>query len=350
MGEAGAAVAVLALLVGLALCARNWSRRPERRVWTLLAGALLLSLVAAGIIVGSPHAPVGAVGWPLLWMVPLTPLRIVHATGQDPAFAVGLLLSLAANALTVGAAAYAGLYATGRRAVGLGAATLFATFPVWMWLLEGGKGWENSTWNVDAGLHMVTEPLSTALVATGAALLLSPSLTPMRLGLAGLTLGYAVTVRPTNGFLAVVAVALVAARVGWRRTLPYLAGGLCSLPILLAFMRRKTGYEFSVTTSAHGPLYSGSYVGHNWADSLLFGPQALLILVPLAMLGVWLLRNAWTRLLFAAWIVPNALFYSFFRATVEHPRYLFMSLPAVLVLWSAGLALIASSLRRLRTT
>ena len=44
--------------------------------------------------------------------------------------------------------------------------------------------------------------------------------------------------------------------------------------------------------------------------------------------------------------VANAVVYSFFRATFEHPRYLHAGLPALLVLWTAGAAWLAEHARR----
>ena len=67
------------------------------------------------------HPPGAAVfGWPLIWALPLIPIRAV-GLGPTPnvAFVVGLVLTLAALAVTVIATAYVGLYATGRRSVGL---------------------------------------------------------------------------------------------------------------------------------------------------------------------------------------------------------------------------------------
>ena len=95
---------------------------------------------------------------------------------DDVAFAVGLLLSLAANAVTVVATAYIGLRSTGSRAVGVAAAALYAVWPLLTRPLAGTSAWENGQWNVDVGLHLYTEPISTALVATAIALLLARSL------------------------------------------------------------------------------------------------------------------------------------------------------------------------------
>ena len=74
------------------------------------------------------------------------------------------MLTLAALAVATIATAYVGLYATGRRSIGLGAAGIFALWPLVSGQLAGHSAWENGQWNVDVGLHLYTEPLSTALV------------------------------------------------------------------------------------------------------------------------------------------------------------------------------------------
>lgn len=335
--------AALGLVLAVAGAAGAWWLRRRSPALALLSLALGLSLAAAAVVADSGASPAGAVGWSLLWAVPLLPLRAVHAAGHDGAFASGLVLSLAANTITVVATAYAGLYATGRRSVALVAAGLVACFPVWMWLLHGASGWGNGTWTIDAGLHMTTEPLSTALVAAGCALVLG-RLTPVRLAGAGLALGYAFAVRPTNGIVAAAAVAYVVWRER-RAAWPLVAGAIVVAPIWIAFLPRRTGYELKPVSDVGGALFSGSYFGSSWADSILWGPRALAILVPVALLGAFVLRRRPALLLLAVWALSNPAVYSFARATVQHPRYLFASLPAVLVLWAAGAVALAASVR-----
>ena len=106
-----------------------------------------------------PGAPV--VGWPLLWALPLAPYRLVadppSTSRSPPAF----VLSLLAIAVTVVATAYIGLYASGRRWVGLVAAALYTAWPFIARAAAGESAWENGQWHVDVGLHLYTEPLST---------------------------------------------------------------------------------------------------------------------------------------------------------------------------------------------
>lgn len=245
----------------------------------------------------------------------------------DPeiAFGFGLALSLAANVVTVVATAYAGLYATGRRSIGLVAAGLFAAWPFLAGILGGSRAWENGTWQVDAGLHLYTEPLSTALVTTALALLLSPSRTDVRLALAGVALGLAVSVKISNA-----AVAALGALLLLRRSLPYLAGVLAFVPMVVAFW--PLGYYDPSTPD----LFALANVEPAWTESLLFGPRALLLLLPLAALGAVALRASPALPALAAWTLANPLFYSVYFYTPIHPRFLFASLPALFVLWAAG--------------
>ena len=87
-------------------------------------------------------------------------------------------------------------------ALGLVAATLFACWPFLTGLLGGSRAWQNGTWQTDVGLHLYTEPLSTALVAVALALLLRPGQAPLPLALAGTALGFATVVKLSNGLLA----------------------------------------------------------------------------------------------------------------------------------------------------
>ena len=59
-------------------------------------------------MLGSEPAGSAVVGWPLLWALLLFPFRVVGVLDHDVAFAVGLLVSLAANAVTVVATAFIG--------------------------------------------------------------------------------------------------------------------------------------------------------------------------------------------------------------------------------------------------
>jgi hypothetical protein len=322
-GPAGAAAALL-------LAAGAWAAWRLRPAWTaVLAGALGVSLAAAALVLATEPAGAAVVGWPLLWAVVLFPFRVVGVLDPDVAFTAGLLVSLAANAVTVVATAYAGLRATGSRAVGIAAAALFALWPLLTRPLAGPSAWENGQWNVDAGLHLYTEPISTALVAVAVALLLGTRLDELRLAVAGTLLGFATVVKVSNGLFAAAAVALVAARLGRRRAVPLAATGLAFAPLIAVYWPK--GYP----EIPNVPGFSLDQADRSWADSLLFDLRTLLILLPLAVLGTLALRP-WTSALLVAVVATNAAFYTFYEHTHLHPRFLYVALPALFVLEAAG--------------
>jgi hypothetical protein len=273
------------------------------------------------------------------------PLRAAHVLDVNWAFGVGVLFQLAANAVTVVATAYCGLYATGRRSVGLGAAVAFALWPLLMGLVAGSRGWGNGTWTVDAGLAMYTEPLSTALMTAALAFVLAPGTGDGALAVAGLLLGYATLTKVSNGVLAVVLAAALATRYGLRRTAVTAVAGLAFAPLLITYWPR--GYSKIEGPSAEKPHGIGSASGalHNWTQSLLFSPRTLLILIPLAAIGAVAIRSWYTRLVLVVPILLNAAVYTGYRYTAEHPRFLFVSLPPLFVLWMAGVRALALGIR-----
>ena len=332
-GPAGAAAALL--LGGGAWLA--WRLRPR---WTaIVVAALAVSLAATSLVLATEPAGAAVVGWPLLWAVVLLPFRVAGVLDPDAAFGAGLLLSLAANAVTVVATAYLGFRATGRRGVGLAAAALFAAWPLLTRPLAGPSAWENGQWNVDVGLHLYTEPLSTALVASALALLVSPRLGETTLALAGLLLGYATVVKVSNGFLAAAALGLVALRLGPRRALPLAAAGAAFAPLVAAYWPK--GYP----AIPNVPGFALGQAGRSWTESLIFDPRTLLVLLPLAVLGAFALRP-WVAALLVAAPATNAVFYTFYEHTPLHPRFLYAALPALFALQAAGAALLVGRVVR----
>jgi hypothetical protein len=67
------------------------------------------------------------------------------------------------------ATAFLGREASGLPAVGIGAAALYAVWPLLTAPLAGTQAWENGQWFVDTGLLLYTVPLSTALATAAAA-------------------------------------------------------------------------------------------------------------------------------------------------------------------------------------
>jgi hypothetical protein len=340
-----ALVAALALLVlaGAASVAVLWRRRAELRPWLVAASVAGFGLVVTAAVTQMNESGAAVFGWPLVWSLPMLPYRALgFPLDPEIAFAFGLPLSLAANAVTVVATAYVGLYATGRRAVGLAAAALYALWPLLTGTLVGERAWENGTWTVDVGLVLYTEPLSTALTTVALALLLSPRATDLRLAVAGVALSLGTLVKLSNGLLA--AAALVLLLVWRRRPWPFTAGAASLVPVVAAYW--PLGYQAGEDDTLLPPdPFAVSYVDDSWLDSLLFRPRLLVLLVPLVALGAAAIGRR-PRLMLVSWIVIPAVFYSFYRVTFEHPRFLFGTLPAAFALWAAGAFALSRALAR----
>ena len=176
---------------------------------------------------------------------------------------------------------YIGLRATGSRAVGVAAAALFAVWPLLTRPLAGTSAWENGQWNVDVGLHLYTEPISTALVATAIALLLArvarrapardwPARCSATRRSCGPRTGSS-RPRPSSCW-----------RFGSGR------GGRCRLrPRELAFAPLVAVYwPKGYPKIENVPGFSLAQADRSWVDSLIFDPRTLLILLPLAVLGL----------------------------------------------------------------
>ena len=284
------------------------------------------------------HPPGAAVfGWPLLWAIPMIPIRAAGlGPSPDTAFVVGFVLTLAALAVAVVATAYVGRYATGRRSVGLVAAGLFAVWP----LVSGqivSTAWRNGQWNVDVGLHLYTEPLSTALVVASVALLLRPATQQLGRAGAGLAMGYATAVKLTNGVVGAVLAVLVAWRHGWRQALPYAAGALVSAAardrLLAEGLRRDVrrgnlGDAARLVALVHRRCLAALAPLHAAAPRCSW--HRLLVI------GCFAIRDRWALAVVATPIVVNAVVYSFYYVTALHPRFLYVTLPFVFVLEAAG--------------
>ncbi|TML83487.1 MAG: hypothetical protein E6G08_19800 [Actinobacteria bacterium] len=333
-------LALLALFT-LAFCVwlvREWTRRPERRVWLIPLAAFVFGLVACADVAEQNASGAAVFGWPLVWALALLPARAIGHLDQNVAFWIGLPLQLAFNVVTLVAIFFAGLYATGRRSVGLVAAAVWAFWPFLSGAIAGHSAWENGQWAVDAGLHMYTEPLSTALCATALALLLSPRLAGMRLALAGTALSFATLVKLSNGVTAGIALALLAWRFRGerRRVLPYVAGVMSLAPLVLVYWPISYPKLFDNPQSWPQKPFELSYFTRSWSDSLIFDPHTLAVVLPLAAVGCFAVRRPWPLALVAVWTLVNPIFYSFYANTPQHPRFLYASLPSFFVLWSAG--------------
>ncbi len=344
MGTAAALVA--AAVVGT----KVWRRRPELRPWVVVGATLTLSLTTTLVVLEMQASGSAVFGWSLLWGALMLPYRAAGLPlDYEIAFAFAFPLCLAANVVTVVATGYAGWWATGRRGVGLTAACALAVWPLVTRPIAGGSAWENGTWQVDTGLALYTEPLSTALVAVGLALVIRRESTPLQLALAGAVLGYATLVKLSDGLVAALAVFVIAVWDGPRRALPLAAAGLAVVPVIAAYW--PLGY---VQTEAGRNLlpkhpFSTAWVAQSWSESLLFTPRALGVLVPFALVGSCALRDRRALTLLAGTVVATAVLYSLYRPTSLHPRFLFVTLPAFFVLWALGVATVVERLLDLRT-
>ncbi len=352
VGAGTALLLVIVLVVGAVGLIWAWRKTAFPRVWLALGSVFLVSLVFGAVVLEMATTGAGAVGWPLLWGIVMLPYRAVGGPlDPDVAFAFGLAISLVANVVTVVAVGLAGLYASGRRSVGLLAASLIAFWPLIARAISGTSSFENGSWNVDVGLHMYTEPVSTALIAVSLALLLRRQTSEWLYAGAGVAAGLAIAVRPTNALLALAAFFVLVIVRGVRPTLPYAGGVLSVIVIPAAFWPRRFGYSVSVSGDPEGAgpteQFALSYFGESWLDSLVFSPVMLLVLLPIALVGMVTLRYRYAAALLAVFVLANPVIYSFFWATWQHPRYIYGSLPATVVLWAAGLSFLVLAIAKL---
>jgi hypothetical protein len=338
--------AILAIATGVAFVVL-WRRRPAWRPWLPPAGLFVLGLVVALDVHWMNPTGAAVFGWPLLWSAPLFVLRAVGGLDKASAWDAGVALSLGLVALTVVAVAYLGRNASGRRWIGLLAAGFWTAWPVLVGVIAGHGAWANSQWNVDVGLHNYSEPLSTLLVTSAAALVLSPALTPLRLSLAGCALSAATLVKVSNALLAGVTLLLVFLRGRSREAFPYLAGAISLAPLVLAYWPLSYPKLFDRPKSWPHDAFDPAHVVSTWTHSSIFTPHTLAIIVPLAAIGVAALRRPWGLAVVLAFLLVNPVFYSFYANTAQHPRFLYASLPELHVLWAGGIAVLAS-LARLR--
>src|SRR5207302_3013270 len=136
-------------------------------------------------------------------------------------------------------------------------------------------------------------PLSTLLVSSGAALLLSPRLTRMRLAIAGCILSAATLVKLSNGLLAAAALLIVLLRDRKREVLPYLAGALSLAPLVIVYWPLSYPKVFDNRRSWPRDPFDAAHVVTSWTHSSIFTPHTLAFIVPLAAIGVGVLLRPW---------------------------------------------------------
>ena len=344
------AVVALAVLVSLGVLAVAWRRRPDTRPWVAPAALFVIGLAFCVDIHWMKPSGAQAIGWPIAWAVPMLPYRALgFGLSRHAGLDIGTGLSLVFVALTVVAVAYLGRNASGRRWIGLLAAACWSVWPLLVGLIAGHHAWANDQWNIDVGLHDYAEPLSTLLVTTGGALLLSPRLTRLRLALAGCALSLATSVKISNALLAGAALVVVLLREHVRAALPYLAGALAFAPVVGAFWPLSYPKLFDNPQSWPSDPFDPAHIVSSWTHSSIFTPHTLAIIVPLAAIGIAGLIRPWQLALVLAFLLVNPVFYSFYANTAQHPRFLYASLPELFVLWAAGIAVLLSRVPQLRS-
>ena len=324
---------------GVALCAAalvvvlvRWRPRPLERPVLALVAVWCVGLIATLVVLRMRYSGAPTIGWPLVWSIPLFPYRALGLPlDPDVAFGFGLAVSLAANVVSLVSTYFLALWATGRRAVGVVAASLFGFWPLLVLIVA--KTGDVGTWTVDLGLSLYSEPVSTALVTTGCALLVRRPTGPVAAALAGALLGLSVTVRLSNAVVAAAVTALVALRGERQTALRVAAAGMAFLPVVLAYW--PMGYESLPENTFRDDPFGLEYVVPAWRDSVLWGLTAFVALVPLAVAGTFAVPRRQAAFLWA-WILATLAFYTFYFYTPLHPRFLLVALPAAFVLWGAG--------------
>jgi hypothetical protein len=334
---------VVAALAGAVALVLAWRRRPALRPWLVPAAVCGFGLLVCVDVHWMEPSGAAVFGWPLVWALVLLPFRAAGVLTHALAWDVSLVLQLCFVALTVFAVAYLGRNATGRRWAGLLAAACWALWPLLVGLIAGHGAWSNGQWEVDAGLHGYSEPLSTLLVATAAALLLAPAATALQLSLAGCGLSLATLTKLSNGLLAAAALVLVVLQHRWR---PYLAGALSLAPLVAVYWPLSYPKLFDNPQSWPRDPFDPAHVVTTWTHSTIFDPRTLLIVTPLAVVGAFALRRPWALALVLVFVLLNPVFYSFYANTAQHPRFLYASLPFLFVLWAGGIETIRRCVAR----
>jgi hypothetical protein len=340
-----------ATLVALALCigvggAVLLGRRGRPGWLQLLTVAAGVAAAATAVVAEMQASGAPVVGWPLVWAVVLAPVRAATDPSLDAAWTVGVAASLACVAATTVACGLTGYWVARSEAVGVVAAGLFTVWPLLTGTIAGDEAWLNGTWLVDAGLHLYSEPLSTALVSCGIAFLVRPRSGPATTVGAGVLLGFSTAVKLTNGVIALALAPLVALRHGSRAAALYAAGGLLFAPLVAVHWDKGYVAIYRGAIAATSEPWGLEYAADNWADSLLFTPTVLVLLAPLAVVGCVVLADRSALAIVLAPVVTTAVVYTVYYVTALHPRFLFVALPSVFVLEAAGAVAAVTWLRR----
>jgi hypothetical protein len=150
-------------------------------------------------------------------------------------------------------------------------------------------------------------------------------------------------VKLSNGLLAAAALVIVFLRGRRDDALPYLAGAVAFAPVVAVYWPISYPKLFDNRQSWPRDPFDPAHIVTSWTHSSIFTPHTLAIVVPLAIVGVFGVRRPWALALVLAFLLLNAVFYSFYANTALHPRFLYASLPELFVLWAAGVAVIVAA-------
>lgn len=334
---------VLAAFVVIVPAAVVVARRSTRAATKVLAAVWALGLLAAVLARLVPFTGAPEFGWPLVTSVALLPFRLVGRAGPDEWFGVALVISIAANLVTVGAS-----YVIARR-IGLGkvaaylGAALVSLWPLLV-LLAGHRASLNGTWQDFSGLSAYTEPLSTALITSGLAIVVDRKLDDVHAAWAGGLLGLATLVRVSNVLIAACVLVFLVVLRDRRVAAVYAAAAAAWAPAVLLYWPK--GYPDLKPPVFPAHPFALSYVRHAWTDSYLWRPVVIAVILPVALLGIRRAARDVSALLWSC-IAATVVFYSFYELTPLHPRFLYAVLPVVLVYWAAGASLAFTAGRRL---
>jgi len=144
----------------------------------------------------------------------------------------------------------------------------------------------------------------------------------------------------TNGFVGAVIVVILAFNYGVRRAAIFALGGLVSAPIVFGFWSQ--GY---VDSSGGGgvvldDLYRWEYISTNLRTSTIFTGTMLLVILPLAAVGLTFSMGWFRRAMLVSPIVVTVAAYSAYYVTNQHPRFYYVILPPLFVLEAAGISVI----------
>jgi hypothetical protein len=331
------ALSALLLLAMLVLVRRLW-RNGSTGTAVALASVAIGFFTAVGVR-AMVTTGAGAVGWPIVWSIPMFPLRATGLLSYHVAFYAGIAILLAANVVTVVATALIARRFTSPH-IALLAPVLLVVWPFLMRFVEGTGNIVYGSWLNDQGVTLYAEPLSTMLVTVAIALVILRAESEAAVAAAGALVGFATAVRISNVTLAA-ALGLSILLLRNPRAVALYATACAGMGAVAAAFWSLGYATFKDGKSAQAPsgLFSWHYLLRSWRDSGVFDWKMLAILLPLPLVGIWALRRDPVPLVaLAGTVAVTAAFYSTYYITALHPRFLYVALPSLFVLAAVGVA------------